>query len=97
MFDPSYIRGKSHFEDDGSQNYLVFQPVYKYLRLTISDHRHLQIAIFQHGNLKDCLIKVLNLLLLLSLVPGLNHINSKLSVNYDGSCLKQQKVIYKGG
>ena len=25
----SYFCGKSHFEDDGTQNYLVFQPIYK--------------------------------------------------------------------
>ena len=31
-FDSSYFIGKSHFEDDGTQNYLVFQPVYRYLK-----------------------------------------------------------------
>ena len=31
-FDLSYFIGKSHFEDDGTQNYLVFQPVYRYLK-----------------------------------------------------------------
>ena len=25
-FDSSYFRDKSHFEEDGAQNYLVFQP-----------------------------------------------------------------------
>ena len=25
----SYFRSKSHFEDNGTQNYLVFQPVYR--------------------------------------------------------------------
>ena len=29
-FDSSYFRAKSHFEDDGTQNYLVFQSMYKY-------------------------------------------------------------------
>ena len=29
-FDSSYFKGKSHFEEDGTQNYLVFQGVYKY-------------------------------------------------------------------
>ena len=28
--DSIYFQGKNHFEDDGSQNYLVFQPMYKY-------------------------------------------------------------------
>ena len=29
-FDSIYFRGKSHFEKDCTQNYLVFQPMYKY-------------------------------------------------------------------
>ena len=33
-FDSIYFRGKSHFEDDGTQNYLVFQPIYKYFEIT---------------------------------------------------------------
>ena len=28
--DASYFRGKNYFDDDGTQNYLVFQPMYKY-------------------------------------------------------------------
>ena len=30
-FDSSYFRGKNYFEEHGAQNYLVFQPMYKYL------------------------------------------------------------------
>ena len=29
----SYVIGKSHFEEDGTQNYLVFQPLDKYFKL----------------------------------------------------------------
>ena len=29
-FDAAYFRGKNYFEEDGTQNYLVFEPVYKY-------------------------------------------------------------------
>ena len=32
-FDASYFRGKSHFEEDGTQDYLVFQPVHRYIKL----------------------------------------------------------------
>ena len=32
IFDLSYFIGKSHFEEDGTQNYLVFQPIYRYLK-----------------------------------------------------------------
>ena len=32
-FDSSYFRGKSHFGEDGAQNYLVFQPMYRYFKV----------------------------------------------------------------
>ena len=38
-FDSSYFCGKSHFEDDETQNYLVFQPMYRYFnKVGKSDH-----------------------------------------------------------
>ena len=32
-FDSSYFIGKSHFEEDGTQNYLVSQPLNKYFKV----------------------------------------------------------------
>ena len=32
-FHSSYFTGKSHFEDDGVQNYLVFQPIASYFKV----------------------------------------------------------------
>ena len=32
-FYSSYFIGKSHFEEDGTQNYLVFQPLNKYFKV----------------------------------------------------------------
>ena len=38
-FDSSYFIGKSHFEEDGTQNYLTFQPLNKYLKvISNTDH-----------------------------------------------------------
>ena len=31
-FDSSYFKGKGHFEEDGTQNYLVFQPMCRYFK-----------------------------------------------------------------
>ena len=31
-FDSSYFIDKSHFEEEGTQNYLVFQPMYRYFK-----------------------------------------------------------------
>ena len=56
-FDSIYFHGKSHFEDDGTQDYLVFQTAFRYFKAVSID------SIYYHGNLKDCLMKVLSLLL----------------------------------
>ena len=32
-FDSSYFIGKSHFEEEGTQNYLVFQPINRYFKI----------------------------------------------------------------
>ena len=32
-FDSSYFRAKNHFEEDGTQNYLVFQPINRYVKV----------------------------------------------------------------
>ena len=62
-FDLSYFRGNSHFEEDGTQNYLVFQPIYRYFKRIAGVGSGNYIYIF--GNLKDRLMKELILLLYL--------------------------------
>ena len=32
-FDSSYFIGKNHFDEDGTQNYLVFQPIIRYFKV----------------------------------------------------------------
>ena len=32
-FDSGYFIGKSHFGEDGTENYLVFQPMYRYFKM----------------------------------------------------------------
>ena len=34
-FDSRYFIGKSHFEEDGTQNYLVFQPIFRYFKINL--------------------------------------------------------------
>ena len=40
-FDWSYFHGKSHFEDDGTQNYLIFQTTYRYFKRVSSNNDHI--------------------------------------------------------
>ena len=37
-FDSSYFIGKSNFEEHGTQNYLVFQPINRYFKVGNSDY-----------------------------------------------------------
>ena len=59
-FDSGYFRGKNHFEEDGKQNYLVFQPMYRILEGLV---RLVPVIIFIFGNLKDFLMKISQLIL----------------------------------
>ena len=56
-FDSSYFFGKSHLEEDGTQAYLVFQPLNKYFKLLQTEN------IFHRGNLKNYLTKLLSFLI----------------------------------
>ena len=56
IFDSSYFRGKSHFEENGTQNYLVFQSMTRYLKVSASTN---QIVQWKSKGLSDEPIKVL--------------------------------------
>ena len=57
-FDSSYFQGKSQFEDDGMQNWLVFQPMQKYFKLA-SDNPSIILS-WKSKGLSDERIKYLN-------------------------------------
>ena len=82
---------KSHFEHDGTQNYLIFQPVYKHFKRINPNDSH--IALWKSKGLSDESIKpptttynVLNTLL--------DYYGNKIRVKFNGSCLKQDKVTF---
>ena len=92
-FDSSYFIGKSHFEEDGTQNYLVFQPINKYFKLiTNTDY----VSSWKSKGLSSESIKPPttsdN-----SLIPILNYYGTKTRIKFSGSCLKQPKVSYTHG
>ena len=89
-FDSGYFIGKSHFGEDGTQNYLVFQPMYRYFKMiTNTDY----ISSWKSKGLSDESIKPPatsdN-----SLTPALNYYGTKARVKFTGSCLKQSKIPY---
>ena len=84
-FDSSYFIGKSHFEGDSTQNYLVFQPLSKYFKvITNTDYvsswksKGLSAESINPPATSDN-----------SLTPALNYNGTKTRVKFTGSCLKQ--------
>ena len=89
-FDSSCFCGKSYFEDDGTQNYLVFQLMYRYFNKTgNTDH----ISEWKSKGLSD---EIINLLTTSdnSLAPVLSYFGDKVRIKFDGSCLKQDKTTF---
>ena len=92
-FDSSYFVGKSHFEEDGTQNYLVFQPINKYFKvITNTDYvsswksKVLSAESIKPPTTSDN-----------SLTPALSYYGTKTRVKFTGSCLKQSKISYTHG
>ena len=92
-FDAAYFRDKNHFEEDGTQNYLVFQPIHKYFKgiaggdyiyswkcKGLSDERLNYITTSNH-----------------KITPELNFYGTKTRVEFSGSSLRQDKVTYCRG
>ena len=91
-FDSSYFIGKNHFEEDGTQNYLVFQPINRYFKIGNSDY----VLSWKSKGLSAESItppsapnNFLN--------PSLNYLGTKIRVRFSGSCLKQDKITYTHG
>ena len=92
-FDSTYFIEKSHFEEDGVQNYLVFQPINKYFK-SITNSNYILSWIFK--GLSNESIKppsAPNNFL----TPSLNYLDTKTRVKFSGKCLKQDKVTYNHG
>ena len=89
-FDSSYFIGKSDFEEDGTQNYLVFQPINKYFKVIANTgyvsswkSKRLPAENIAPPTISDN-----------SLAPALSYYGTKKKVKFDGSCLKQPKPSY---
>ena len=90
LFDSSYFIGKSHFDEDGTQNYLVFQLMYRYFKLITNTS---SILLWQSKGLSNENIDPPAT----SLSPSINYDGKKIRVKFTGSCLKQPKISYTHG
>ena len=91
-FDSGYFIGKSHFEEDGVQNYLVFQPLNKYFKV-ITNANTKYISSWQSKGLSDEIIKP-STTSYNSLNPKVSYYGTKARLEFRGSCLKQDKSTF---
>ena len=90
-FDLSYFIGKSHFEEDGTQNYLVFQPIVRYFKVITSTN---YISSWKSQGVSAESIKS-STTSDNSLTPELNcYDDFKVRVKFTRSCLKQPKFTH---
>ena len=82
----SYFIGKNYFESNGTQNYLVFQPLSKYFKLITNT---LSILSRQSKGLSTEIIDPPTK----SLSPSINYVGKKMRVKFTGSCLKQSNKL----
>ena len=85
VFDLSYFCGKSHFGEDGAQNYLVFQPLYRYRLMTKTSN----MLSWQSKELSNESITKPNT----NISPSIDYVGNKIRIKFNGSCLKQSNKI----
>ena len=83
-FDASCFIGKNHFEEDGTQNYLVFQPITKYFKLIANTlyyftwkSKGLSAESIKRPSTSDN-----------SFTPLIYYFGNKIRLKFSGSCLK---------
>ena len=92
-FDSRYFSSKSLFEDDETQNCLVFQPMHRYLKKSGDTD---QFSAWKSKGLSDESINhptTSNN----SLAPSLNPLDVRTRVKSDGICLKEDEVTFTHG
>ena len=91
-FDSSYFIDKSHFEEDVTQNNLVFQPMYRYFKRVSGVCSGNYFYFWTSKGLFDE-----NITSDYKLNPELSYFGTKTKAEFDGSCLKQDKISYDYG
>ena len=90
-FDSGYFIGKSHFEENGTQTYSVFQPIYRYF-IVFSITQYLEYGLGLSSESFKASSTCDN-----SLNPTLNYYGTKIRIKFTGDCLNQQKITYNQG
>ena len=97
-FDSICFRGKSHFEEDGPQNYLVFQPIQWYFKRIANVGSDNYVYYWKPKGSSDETINSIKTSDY-GITPYLSYYDTnKIRVKFDGGCLKQdQGTLLHGG
>ena len=87
-FDLGYFIGKSHFDEDGTQHYLVFRPILRYFTLNSNC-----ITEWKSKELSNESLEVVSTTGN-TLTPSINYYEEKVRLRFTGSVLWQKAVIY---
>ena len=90
------MRGKSHFEEDGAQNYLLFQPMYRYFKRIAGVGSGNFTYFWKSKGLSDERINSITASNY-SITQELSYYGTKTRAKLNGSCLKQDKATYSHG
>ena len=90
------IHGKSHFEEDGTQIYLVFQPICRYFKKIAGVGGGNCIYLWKSKGLSDERLNS-NAASSYSIIPELRFYGTKTRVEFNESCLRQDKVTNSYG
>ena len=91
--DSNYFDNKSHFEEDGTQNYLVFLPMYRYFKRVAGVGSGKYIYFCKSKGLSDERLNS-NTAFNYGITPELRFYGAKTRVEFNGSCLKQDKATH---
>ena len=90
-FDAAYFRGKNYFDGDGTQNYLVFQPLYKYFERVGNAVSSWESKGLSSEKIPPASTSYSNR------VPEIVYDNARIKLELTGVPLKQDKVTYNHG
>ena len=96
ILDSSSFFGKSHFEEYGTQNHLVFQPMYRYFKRIGGVCNGNNIYYWKSKELSDKRINSITTSNY-NATPDLSYYDTKIRVEIFGSYLKQYKVKFNHG
>ena len=89
-----YFRGKNYFDEDGTQNYLVFLSIFRYFKINTINNLTNYVLSWQSKGLSAESVQ-LPTTSDNSLTPTLSYYYpSKIRVKFNGSCLKHDKITF---